>query len=45
MSGRRNREDFVYEGCKHSFATDAIARGVPERHLQTYLGHADVRST
>jgi integrase len=35
----------VYEGCKHSFATDAIARGVPERHLQTYLGHADVRST
>ena len=35
----------VYEGCKHSFATEAIARGVPERHLQTYLGHADVRST
>jgi integrase len=35
----------VYEGCKHSFATDAVARGVPERHLQTYLGHADVRST
>ena len=35
----------VYEGCKHSFATDAIARGVPERHLQRYLGHSDLKST
>ncbi len=35
----------VYEGCKHSFATDAIARDVPERQLQAFLGHADVRST
>ncbi len=35
----------IYEGCKHSFATDAVARGVQERHLQAYLGHADARST
>jgi len=35
----------IYEGCKHSFATDAVARGVQERHLQAFLGHADARST
>jgi integrase len=35
----------MYEGCKHSFATDALRRGVPERHLQMFLGHADARST
>jgi len=35
----------LYEGTKHSFATDALLRGVPERSLQAYLGHADVRST
>lgn len=34
-----------YEGTKHSFATAAIARDVPERSLQEYLGHADARST
>jgi len=28
-----------------SFATDAIPRGVPERHLQRFLGHASVHST
>jgi integrase len=35
----------LYVGTKHTFATDAAARGVPERALQTFLGHADVRST
>jgi len=35
----------LYEGTKHSFATDAAARGVPERSLQAFLGHRDVRST
>jgi integrase len=35
----------LYEGTKHSFATDAIRRGVPERHLQTFLGHRNVQST
>ncbi len=35
----------IYEGCKHSFATAAHARGVPERNLQAILGHADARST
>jgi len=30
---------------KHSFATDAIRRGVPERYLQTFLGHWNVEST
>jgi hypothetical protein len=28
-----------------AFATDAVGRGVQERHLQAYRGHADVRST
>jgi len=32
----------LYEGTKHSFARDAIRRGVPERHLQTFLGHASI---
>jgi hypothetical protein len=35
----------LYEGTKHTMATDAVRRGVSERALQTYLGHADVRST
>ena len=34
----------LYVGAKHTFATDAAARGVPERALQVFLGHADVRS-
>jgi site-specific recombinase XerD len=29
----------------HSFATDAVRRGVPERHLQRFLGQASVLST
>lgn len=35
----------LYEGTKHSMATDAIRRGVPERALQRFLGHASVQST
>ncbi len=35
----------LYEGTKHTFATDAIRRGVPERALQRFLGHASVQST
>ena len=35
----------LYERTKHSFATDAIRRGVPERHLQTFLGHPSIEST
>ncbi len=35
----------LYEGTKHSFATDAIRRGVPERLLQKFLGHAHPSST
>ncbi|MCP5059395.1 MAG: tyrosine-type recombinase/integrase [bacterium] len=34
-----------YEGTKHSMATDAIRRGVPERSLQKFLGHASIQST
>jgi hypothetical protein len=30
---------------KHRFATDAIRRGVPERHLQTFLGNRSVESS
>ena len=35
----------LYEGTKHSMATDAIRRGVSERALQSFLGHRDLRST
>ena len=35
----------LYEGTKHTFATDAALRGVSERALQAYLGHRDPRST
>jgi len=35
----------LYEGTKHSMATDALRRGVSERALQAFLGHSDVRST
>jgi integrase len=35
----------LYEGTKHTMATDAIRRGVPERLLQQFLGHASVEST
>ena len=35
----------LYEGTKHSFATDAIRRGVSEYLLQKFLGHAHPEST
>src|SRR5262249_26720149 len=35
----------LYEGTKHAFATDAVARGVPLEWVQKFLGHADRRST
>ena len=35
----------LYEGTKHTMATDAVRRGVPERALQSFLGHSDARST
>ncbi len=35
----------LYEGTKHSRATDLLRQGVPERVLQAILGHKDPRST
>jgi integrase len=35
----------LYEGTKHSRATDLLLQGVPERVLQALLGHRDARST
>jgi site-specific recombinase XerD len=35
----------MYEGTKHSFATDAVARGIPMEWVQKFLRHADRRST
>ena len=35
----------LYEGTKHTMATDAVRRGVSERALQVFLGHSDARST
>jgi integrase len=35
----------LYEGTKHTMATDAVRRGVTERELQAFLGHKDPRST
>jgi len=35
----------LYEGTKHSMATDLLRRGVHERTIQVLLGHRDARST
>lgn len=35
----------LYEGTKHSFASDRLRRGISTDELQTYLGHRDRRST
>jgi len=35
----------LYEGTKHSRATDLLRQGVSERVLQVLLGHRDARST
>jgi hypothetical protein len=35
----------LYEGTKHSRATDLLRQGVSERTLQALLGHRDARST
>lgn len=35
----------LYSGTRHTIATDAVRRGVPENVLQRFLGHADARST
>jgi len=35
----------LYEGTKHSRATELLLAGVPERTLQVLLGHRDARST
>ena len=35
----------LYEGTKHSRATDLLRQGVSERVLQALLGHRDARST
>ena len=35
----------LYEGTKHSTATDFLRRGIDERVIQALLGHADMRST
>jgi integrase len=35
----------MYEGTKHSTATDAIRRGVPVELVRRFLGHADIRTT
>ena len=34
-----------YQATKHSFATDALRRGVPKHLIARFLGHADTRST
>ena len=34
----------LYEGTKHTFATNAKRRGVEDRLLQRFLGHRDRRS-
>ena len=35
----------LYEGTKHAFATNAVARGVEMHKVQKFLGHADKRTT
>jgi site-specific recombinase XerD len=45
---RKRGEAGVYvrfhEGTKHTFASEAAQR-VPLKHVQDFLGHADIRST
>ena len=38
-------ESSLYDGTKHSRASDLLRQGVSERVLQVLLGHRDVRST
>ena len=35
----------MYEGTKHTFATDAYERGVDLYRLRDFLGHTEHRST
>jgi len=35
----------LYEGTKHSFATEALRSGIPLERIQKFLGHADISST
>jgi len=35
----------MYEGTKHAFASDALARGISLHRVQDFLGHQDARST
>jgi integrase len=35
----------MYEGTKHSTATDAIRRGVPLELVRRFFGHSDIRTT
>lgn len=44
-SERRGSTASRYEATKDTFATDALRRGVPKHLLQTFLGHANARST
>jgi hypothetical protein len=43
--GATGVETSLYEGTKHSRATDLLRQGVSERVLQALLGHRDARST
>jgi len=35
----------LYEGTKHSFATNALNAGAELYHVQRFLGHTDARTT
>jgi integrase len=38
-------ERITYHGCRHSFASHAIAAGVDFKRLSTYMGHASISIT
>ena len=42
IAGRIGRPLTAY-GCRHTFATDALARGVPDTHVAALLGHGSTR--
>lgn len=42
IAGRIGRPLTAY-GCRHTFATDALAQGVPDTHVAALLGHGSTR--
>lgn len=38
-------KEFVFHGCRHTFAVRAVEKGVPIRTLQSWMGHETIEMT